>query len=144
MRGARALGISVILLVGGGCERSPAPAVEPGPAPDAAALALGERVYAAHCLACHQADGLGVPHLYPGLPETRSVSGDDRARLIDAILHGVGAPSARTLEGSEDYPAAMAGFGFLTDAEVAALATLVRARWGSGGPVTPAEVAARR
>lgn len=122
-----------------------APRVIDGPPPMRdQMLAAGAKVYAAHCLACHQADGSGVPHLYPAMFESPSVADRDPTRLIRAVVHGVGAPNDKTLPRTGEYGAAMAAFGHLRDDELAALVTYVRREWGGAAPVSARDIAAAR
>ena len=93
----------------------------------------GEKVFAANCAACHQADGKGLPPVYPALDGSVVVKGDVAAQ-IELILKGK--------EGT-----AMAAFGGqLSDAELAAVITYTRNAWGnqSGAAVQPADVVAAR
>ena len=50
-----------------------------GPAPSAAGAAIdGKQIYTAHCVACHQATGKGLPGVFPPL-DGRKVTGWTRA-----------------------------------------------------------------
>ena len=108
----------------------------------AATQADGERVYQQTCSACHQADGSGVGGVFPPLAGSEWVSGE-KGRLVRIIMHGVTGPI--TVAG-EEYESMMPPWGgALGDAEIAAVATYVRASWGNqGDAVTAAEVAAIR
>lgn len=93
----------------------------------------GERVFAANCAACHQADGKGLPPVFPALDGSPVVTGDASGQ-IELVLKG----KAGT---------AMAAFGGqLSDAELAAVITYTRNAWGnqSGEAVQPADVVAAR
>ena len=97
----------------------------------------GEKVYAANCVACHQANGKGLPPAFPGLDGAKSVLGP-KAAQIDLVLNGV------TKNGT---PTAMAAFGKqLSNVEIAAVVTFTRNNWGNstGEAVQPAEIKARR
>ena len=48
----------------------------------------GKKVYNSVCLACHMADGSGVPGMHPPLIETEWVNGD-KERLIKITLEGI-------------------------------------------------------
>jgi cytochrome c oxidase subunit II len=93
---------------------------------------LGETVYAAHCVACHQANGKGMPPAFPPLDGAQVVLGPKGAQ-IDVLLHG--RPQT-----------AMQSFAQLNNLELAAVATFTRNNWGNqtGDAVQPAEVRARR
>ncbi|MDD2873177.1 MAG: cytochrome c oxidase subunit II [Azoarcus sp.] len=93
----------------------------------------GGKVFAANCAACHQADGKGLPPVFPALDGSPVVAGD-KAGQIEVVLKG----RAGT---------AMAAFGSqLSDAEIAAVITYTRNAWGnkSGEAVQPADVIAGR
>jgi cytochrome c oxidase subunit II len=92
----------------------------------------GERVYAANCVACHQASGKGLPPAFPALAGSAVTTGPKEGN-IDLVLNGK--PNT-----------AMAAFGKqLSDADLAAVITYTRASWGNrAGEVQPAEVGARR
>jgi mono/diheme cytochrome c family protein len=113
-----------------------APALAAGAAVDGAA------VFASHCVACHQATGLGLPGVFPPLAGSDWVAGKE-ATLIAIVLHGINGPL--TVEG-KPYNGAMPTFqGQLQDAEVAAVLTHVRSQWGNtGAPITADAVAAVR
>lgn len=126
------------------CDEDAAPLSDGPPPVSDQIFTAGAAVYAAHCLACHQTDGSGVPHLYPAMYESPSVADPNPARLIRAIVHGVGAPNDKTLPRTGEYGAAMAAFGHLGDEELAALVTYTRLRWGDAAPITPGNIAAAR
>jgi cytochrome c oxidase subunit II len=99
--------------------------------------ARGEKVYAANCVACHQASGKGVPPAFPPLDGSRMVLGP-KANQIDTVLNGV-------VKGGT--PTAMAAFGKqLNNVELAAVITFTRNNWGNktGEVVQPADIKARR
>jgi len=94
--------------------------------------ARGEKVYAANCVACHQANGRGNPPAFPPLAGSKIVTGA-KAGHIDMVLNGK--PNT-----------AMQPFGKqLSDTDIAAVITHERSSWGNNaGMVQPAEVKARR
>jgi cytochrome c oxidase subunit 2 len=94
--------------------------------------ARGEKVYAANCVACHQASGLGVPGAFPALDGSKMVKGPKEAH-IDQVLNGKSGT-------------AMASYKQLSDVELAAVITYERNAWNnkSGDMVAPAELKARR
>jgi cytochrome c oxidase subunit 2 len=97
----------------------------------------GEKVYAANCVACHQASGKGVPPAFPPLDGSKMVLGP-KANQIDTVLNGV-------VKGGT--PTAMAAFGKqLNNVELAAVITFTRNNWGNktGEVVQPADIKARR
>jgi cytochrome c oxidase subunit 2 len=94
--------------------------------------ARGENVYAANCVACHQANGKGVPGAFPALDGSQMVNGpqDDQ---IAILLNGKNA---------------MPGWkSTLSDTEIAAVITYTRNTWSNKAAdniVQPAEVLAAR
>ena len=95
-------------------------------------VARGEKVYAANCVACHQATGKGTPPVFPALAGSKTVTGPKEAH-VDTVLNG--RPGT-----------AMAAFGKqLSDTDIAAVISYERSSWGNkSGVVQPAEVKARR
>jgi cytochrome c oxidase subunit 2 len=93
---------------------------------------LGETVYAAHCVACHQANGKGMRPAFPPLDGSQVVLGPTGAQ-IDVLLHG-------------RRQTAMQSFAGLNNVELAAVITFTRNNWGNstGEAVQPAEVRGRR
>ena len=115
--------------------------------------AAGEKVYAANCAACHQANGEGLPGTFPpiaaGKPfaapaaltkpladrgffkDGKIVEGPAKEHM-DIVLHGIAGT-------------AMAPWAQLTDEQIAGVITYERNSWGNhGGEVQPSEVAAAR
>ncbi len=94
----------------------------------AALIKTGEEVYAQNCAACHQAGGEGIPGAFPALKGNQNMK--DKKLVIDRILNGAGA---------------MPPFGSsLDDAQVAAVATYLRAKLNDFGPVSESDVKAER
>jgi len=93
----------------------------------------GERVYAANCVACHQASGRGMPPAFPPLDGSKVVTGPVNNQ-ITLVLEG--RPGT-----------AMAAFGKqLNDVELAAVITFTRNNWGNktGHVIQPSDVKALR
>jgi cytochrome c oxidase subunit 2 len=92
----------------------------------------GEKVYTANCVACHQANGKGVPGAFPALDGSAVVNGA-KAGQLDILLNGKNA-----------MPAWKAT---LSDTEIAAVITYTRNNWSNKAAeniVQPAEVLAAR
>lgn len=114
--------------------------------PGAAAVAtvspamLGKRVYANTCQACHQANGQGVPGVYPPLAGSEWAQGSEE-RIIRIVLHGLSGPI--TVEGKQ-YNNVMTPFGgVLKDDQIANVLTYVRQEWGNKAPEVKAETVAK-
>lgn len=92
----------------------------------------GEKVYAANCVACHQAGGQGVPGAFPALDGSKMVNGPQDSNIA-IMLNGRNA---------------MPGWkNSLSDTEIAAVITYTRNTWSNKAAdniVQPAEVLAAR
>ena len=92
----------------------------------------GEKVYAANCVACHQASGKGVPGAFPALDGDAVVNGP-RPAQIDILLNGKNAMPAWK--------------GVLSDTEIASVITYTRNNWSNHAAeniVQPTEILAAR
>lgn len=99
-----------------------------GPAPAAAgAVADGKQLFTAHCVACHQATGKGLPGVFPPLDGSEWVHGDERT-LANILLHGV---NGELEVAGTVYKGQMPPFHQLGDAELAAVATYIRSAWSN-------------
>ncbi|NND44671.1 MAG: c-type cytochrome [Xanthomonadales bacterium] len=104
-------------------------------------LQQGEKLYAAQCAACHQADGSGLKGAFPPLAESDYFANDPML-AVAAVINGLTGPI--TVNGV-DYNAVMPNLAHLSDAEVADVVTYVLHSFGNaGGEVSAAEVAAVR
>jgi cytochrome c oxidase subunit 2 len=92
----------------------------------------GEKVYAANCVACHQATGKGIPGSFPALDGSKVVLGP-KLDQVKLVLNGKGGmPPWKSV---------------LSDTEIAAVVTYTRNSWSNKAPeniVQPAEVLAAR
>lgn len=104
-----------------------------------AQAADGAKVYATVCAACHQANGQGVPNMFPPVAGSEWVTGEPE-RLVKIILHGI---TGEIEVAGEVYSGMMPPWGgTLKDADVAAVSTYMRSAWGhKASAVTAAEVA---
>lgn len=93
---------------------------------------MGEKVYAANCTACHQANGKGTPPAFPALAGSKVVLADP-AKQIDTVLNG----RAGT---------AMQPFARLSNTDLAAVITYTKNSFGNatGKVVQPADIKAAR
>ena len=92
----------------------------------------GEKVYAANCVACHQANGKGVPGAFPALDGSPVVTGP-KGPNVNILLNGKNAmPAWKSV---------------LSDTDIASVITYTRNTWSnkaSENIVQPAEVMAAR
>ncbi|MGF6327730.1 cytochrome c oxidase subunit 2 [Pseudomonas sp. BS3782 TE3695] len=89
----------------------------------------GEKVYQTTCVACHQAEGQGLPPMFPALKGSKIATGPIKDHL-NIVFHGKPGTS-------------MAAFGKqLSEVDIAAVVTYERNAWGNnkGDMVTPKEV----
>jgi cytochrome c oxidase subunit 2 len=97
----------------------------------------GEKVYAANCVACHQATGKGIPGAFASLDASPVVTGPKEGQ-INVMLNG---------KKSGAFPGEMAAWKQLSDTEIAAVITYTRNTWSNKAAeniVQPAEVLAAR
>jgi cytochrome c oxidase subunit 2 len=95
--------------------------------------ARGEKVYAANCVACHQANGQGVKGAFPALDGSALIK-EPKGRHIEIVLNG-------------RQKTAMAAFGKqLSDTDIAAVITYERNSWSNktGEVIQPSEIKAAR
>ncbi|WP_422846387.1 c-type cytochrome [Acidovorax sp. M2(2025)] len=103
----------------------------PPPAPPAAAMARGAKVYEQRCAACHGAQGQGEPGAFPALAGNRAVTLADPTNLVRVVLQGGYLPATA----GNPRPHGMPPFQqVLSDEEIAAVATFVRNQWGNQAP----------
>lgn len=118
----------------------PCPAALAQNSHDVVTVERGKLVYEQNCLACHQADGSGVPHLAPPLIEGTFVAGDEK-RLIEIILNGLQDVEIK----GEQYANPMPAFDYLSDKEIADVLTFVRANFKNNErSITESDVKAAR
>ena len=89
----------------------------------------GDKVYHTTCVACHQAEGQGLPPMFPALKGSKIATGPI-ADHLNIVFHGKPGTS-------------MAAFGKqLSEVDIAAVVTYERNAWGNnkGDMVTPKQV----
>jgi mono/diheme cytochrome c family protein len=105
------------------------------PAPESSLLmSFGQTVYATHCASCHATDGRGMPPDYPPLASNPSIQMQSAVNPIRMVLNGGFPPGTA----GNPMPYGMPPFAqTLSDDEVAAVVTYIRAAWGNrGSPVS--------
>lgn len=95
-------------------------------------VARGEKVYAANCQACHQANGQGAGPIKP-VDGSPVVLDADKSKQINVVLHG-------------QNNGAMPPWPQLSDTDIAAVVTFTKNHWSNstGQVVQPSEVLALR
>lgn len=97
----------------------------------------GKKVYNSVCLACHMADGSGVPGMHPPLIESDFVNGD-KEELIKITLEGL---SGKIEVNGEEYNSIMPPHSHLSDKKIADVLTYIRGSFGNNSnEITPEEV----
>ena len=94
-------------------------------------LKQGASLYEKHCADCHQADGKGVPRIYPPLANNRSILMPYPINAIRIVLFGGFPPST---EGNPRPYGMPPFYQDLSDVEVAAVVTYIRQTWGNSAP----------
>jgi nitrite reductase (NO-forming) len=99
-------------------------------------IAFGRRVYTANCVACHQANGEGIPGGFPPLAGSDFLNAD-KNRAIGALINGL--DGVITVNGNV-FDGVMPALR-LSDDEVANVLTYVYSEWGNAGLVVlPSDV----
>jgi nitrite reductase (NO-forming) len=102
-------------------------------------IKAGQQLFAGTCSVCHQANGQGLPGVFPPLAKS-SILAAEPARIVDIILHGLNGKV--TVNGTE-YNSVMPPMTQLTDDEVANIATYVLNSWDNPGGQVHKEDAAK-
>ncbi|MEZ5464503.1 MAG: copper-containing nitrite reductase [Lysobacteraceae bacterium] len=98
----------------------------------------GSVLYNGTCSVCHQANGNGLPGVFPPLAGSDWIKGHSKEQLIGVVLNGLNGPV--TVNG-KDYNSVMPPMSQLTDDEVANILTHVLNSWGNeGGQISEAQV----
>ena len=99
----------------------------------------GKQLYAAQCVACHQASGQGLAGVFPPLDGSEWVIGDERI-VANILLHGI---AGEITVAGVAYKGNMPAFKQLGDAELAAVASHVRGTWSNKAPPIKPELIAQ-
>jgi nitrite reductase (NO-forming) len=89
----------------------------------------GQSLFAGTCSVCHQANGAGLPGVFPPLAKSDYLAADPK-RAIGVLLHGM--TGKVTVNGTE-YNSVMPPMNQLNDDEVANILTYVMNSWGNAG-----------
>lgn len=129
-----------LLLAVGACQQSSPGAAAGSSAPIDDKSDRGAVLYAQNCVPCHRENGEGVPKVFPSLSGSPAVVGDpiELAQWILSQKRPASIPAGR-------YPTQMLLFGWMNDADAAALLTYIRSHFGnSAAPVDSATIARSR
>ena len=92
-------------------------------------------LYQSKCFACHQANGAGIPNVFPPLAESEWVNGPAE-NLIRIQLRGL---SGEIMVKGTKYNSAMPPNVAMTDEEIASVLTYVRSNFGNKADAIKAE-----
>jgi nitrite reductase (NO-forming) len=95
---------------------------------------MGERVFKNTCVPCHQANGQGLPNVFPPLAGSDFLNQSKR-RAIDIVVNGLQKPV--TVNG-KNYNGIMPPQN-LSDDQISAVLTYVYSQWGNSGKVVTNE-----
>jgi mono/diheme cytochrome c family protein len=98
-------------------------------------ISTGELAFRKSCLTCHQADGSGVPGMYPPLNQAEKVMGPPEG-IIKVILYGLKGP---TVINGETYTQRMPAQSLLSDSTIAVVVNYVKKRWGGNESTVTAD-----
>ena len=96
--------------------------------PDLVAEVDGGAVYTAHCMACHQATGAGVPGAFPPVAgHVGDLYAADPAYLVQLVIYGL---QGEIVVQGTTYNGMMMALPQLSDADVAAVLNHTLTEWG--------------
>jgi mono/diheme cytochrome c family protein len=108
-----------------------------------ASIERGSKTYAKVCMACHQADGLGVQRMNPPLVKTKWVLGDKKA-LAKIVINGLKGGEIE-IDGDDFHNPMPPQGSQLDDQQIADVLTFVRNSFGNkASAVLMADVKAAR
>jgi mono/diheme cytochrome c family protein len=97
----------------------------------------GSQLYIKQCLVCHQANGTGVPSMFPPLAGNDKIKGPS-SELIKIVLFGL---KGSIKVNGRDYNQVMPPQAYLSDKQIADILSYIRTTWGNKASlITPAEV----
>ncbi len=100
-------------------------------------LDAGRKAFEAACMACHQANGQGLPGAFPPLASSDFLKAD-KSRAIHLVVNGMQGP---VVVNGNKFDSVMPPMSQLSDAEIADALTYVMNSWGNSfGSVAAVEV----
>lgn len=103
-------------------------------------IAFGKRIYEQNCMACHQAEGQGIPRAFPPLAGSDYLLSKP-TRSIDVLLNGLsGEVNVNGVKYNGVMPAVQ-----LNDEQMANVLTYILNSWNNnGGEISPMQVSEKR
>ena len=89
----------------------------------------GQAHFSGTCAVCHQANGAGLPGVFPPLAKSDYIAADPK-RAIEVLLHGL---SGKVTVNGTEYNSVMPPMNQFNDDEVANILTYVLNSWGNPG-----------
>lgn len=102
----------------------------------AAQLARGEQIYKAKCIACHQANGQGMPNVFPSLVGSDFLLNHTKLAVSQVLNGSLKVAYDRTIK----YPAPMPPQVDTKDDAVAVINYVLKNFGNNGTPITLADV----
>ena len=104
-------------------------------------IKAGQQLFTGTCSVCHQANGEGLPGVFPPLAKS-SLIAEDPKRTVQILLRGL---NGKVVVNGKEYNSVMPPMSQLNDDEMANILTYVLNSWGNpGGRVTTEEVTKAR
>ncbi|MFC5437076.1 copper-containing nitrite reductase [Rhodanobacter umsongensis] len=104
-------------------------------------IAAGKQLFAGTCSVCHQANGEGLPNVFPPLAKSDLLAADPK-RAMTIVTHGL---TGKVTVNGHEYDSVMPPMSQLTDDEVSNILTYVLNSWGNpGGQFSKDDVAKAR
>jgi nitrite reductase (NO-forming) len=91
-------------------------------------IKAGQALFAGTCSVCHQANGEGLPGVFPPLAKSDFLG--DAKRIVNIVLTGL---SGKVTVNGKDYNSVMPPMNQLNDDEIANILTYVLNSWGNPG-----------
>ena len=133
--------ITLFVLLNSIAQTKPQPTPKPKPATPApinkAVMDRGKKVYDMVCIACHQADGGGMPPMNPPLIKTKWVLGNKKD-LVKIVLKGLKGGEIE-IDGDTFNNPMPAQESLLNDQQIADVLTFVRNTFGNKASVVTVE-----
>jgi len=98
-------------------------------------IKAGESRFTGTCSVCHQANGEGLPNVFPPLAHSDFLMAD-KQRAIAIVLNGL---SGKVTVNGNQFNSVMPPMSQLNDDELANILTYVRNSWGNSGEAVSAE-----
>ncbi len=109
--------------------------------PSEAQMAAGKKAYEGICMACHQADGKGLPGAFPPLAGSDYLL-ENPERAVRNVVNGL---SGLVIVNGQKFDGVMPAMTQLSDQEIADALTYIMNSWGNkDGVIAVAQVAAER